>query len=320
MSPVGGKKSISRERLQRLLSRLSRQAASEMPAAAGTDCDWTVPRHFGPEAVILLDGLARRIGLALRKRLEEVAHKDTEVDYDRLCEHYAARLCEQVSISDGPYMANLMNESQNRIGFFMIPFETAVFLVAQTLHDPEAAVGQEGQFSVLEESILADLLTVLEETLAGLLGEHAKLTIQPGQGPIRGEWRIDARQMDDLCEMTYRIRHGEQEYPFSVVLESRLLDGFAAQPVYFKTASPEKTQACILDQVRRAPVLVSAVVCETTLNFGEMVELEPGDILMLGKKIREPMDVLVNGQLCFQAYPAAQNGKLALMITEPEEI
>lgn len=321
MSAASGTKPVSREKLLRIFSRLARgSAASARTPVAATDCDWTAPHHFGPDAIILLDGLARRVGLALAKCLEESAHKDAEVIYDRLCEHYAARLSEQISVSDGPYTANLMNESQHRIGCVVTPFETAVFLVAQTLHDPEAAVGQDGLFSALEESILADLLGVLEETLTRVLNEYAQLKVQPGQAPARGEWQIDARQMDDLCELRYRIRHGGQEYPFSVVLESRLLDPFAGQPAYFKTMAPEKTQVSLLEQVRRASVLVSAVVCETTLDLGAMMELEPGDILLLGKKVHEPMDVLVNGQSCFRAYPAARNGKLALVITEAEEI
>ena len=72
--------------------------------------------------------------------------------------------------------------------------------------------------------------------------------------------------------------------------------------------------------MRRAPVQVKAVVCESNIHFRELVELQPGDILLLGKKIREPMDVLVNGQFCFQAYPARQQNKMALVITEEIEI
>lgn len=315
-----GKNGVSREKLQRMLCRLSKQAVPEEPVSGATEFDWTTPHHFGPEAGHQLEGLSRRVTLAFQKCFEEATQKAAEVMHNRTCEHYANRLSEQLAVPTGPYMATVMNESQRRIGFFLIPFETAVFLVAQTLHDPEAAVGQDGQFSALEESILADILTLFTDALAAVLGEYAQVALRSGQPPLRGEWRIDARDLDDLCELSYLMKWKDQFYPFSFVLESGLLDSFAGQPVYFKTLPPEKTRACLLEQVRRAPVLVKAVICAASLHFRELVELEPGDVLLLGKKIREPMDVLVNGQFCFQAYPACQDGKAALVITEQQEI
>lgn len=311
---------MSRDKLQRIFSRLSSRVEADGQAPEATDVNWTVPHHFGPEAQAQLESLSRRIALALQRCLEEITHQDGEVIHNRLREHYACRLSEQLAVPTGPYMATVQNESQKRIGFFQVPFETAAFLVAQTLHDPEAAVGQDGQFSILEESILADILTTFEESLASLLLDYAQITVRPGPAPQRGEWRMEARELEDLCEMNYLIKWDDQYYPISFVLESAMLDSFADQPPYFKTMTPEKTKACILEQVRRAPVVVRAVLCSASIQFRQLVELAPGDILLLGKKIQEPMDVLANGQFCFQAYPASQNGKAALVITQPQEI
>ena len=41
-------------------------------------------------------------------------------------------------------------------------------------------------------------------------------------------------------------------------------------------------------------------------------------MLLFGQKIRRPLQVLLNGRPCFYAYPAQQQGKLALVIAEPE--
>ena len=319
MIPTDGN-NLSRKKLHRLLKRVGDQPALETDTIDAVDCDWTVPHHFGPEARLLLEGLSRRIAGSFQRTFEEGTHKSAEVTHHEINEYYACRLNDQLSRPDGPYMANVLNETQVRIGFFQVPFETAVFLVAQTLHDPEAAVGQNGQFSSLEESILADILAMFSESLVGIFSEYVQLTIQPGQSPLRGEWRIDARELEDLCELRYRIQCGEQEFSISFVIESCLLDMYAGQPVYFKKMPAEKTKNSILEHVRRAPVLVKAVVCSATIHFRELVELAPGDVLLLGKKIKDPLDVLINGQFCFQAYPACQQGKAALVITEQQEL
>jgi flagellar motor switch protein FliM len=184
------------------------------------------------------------------------------------------------------------------------------------LHDPEAAVSQEGEFSALEETILMDVATILFTPLDDVLAEQIKLKVQPSGQPVRGDWVMRTRILEDLCELSFTARFGEKEIVFSLILESVLLDSYVGIKTPTVTSSA-LSSVRILERLRGAPVSVCAHISTEMIGLGDLAQLEPGDVLVLNKKVNTPLQVLLNGRGCFQAYPAEQKGKLSLVITEP---
>lgn len=308
---------LPREKLMRLVER-ARQTAVPEPEPSAEEFDWTCPHRFGSEARVLLEGLGKRMILSIQKGLSEQTNSSVEGALKGVREHFAYRLAQTVGVGkEGPYVVGLRDESKQCVGCLLFTFENARFLVAQMLNDPEAAVGQNGEFSALEESILMDTSTVLAGFLSEVLQEQIRLKVQPSGQLVRGDWLMRSRILEDLFEWTLEIQYGSCAVEFSLVLESTLLDAFAGVPT-LAALNPSQCSARILERLRQVPVSVCATLETHLIGLGDLAGLERGDVLMLGQKIRRPWRVLLNGQPCFFAYPAQQNGKIVLVISEAE--
>ncbi len=316
MSAASAAPSMSRDMIQRLMARAQETAPAPADPPKTEAFDWTRPHRFHSEARSILEGLGRRIALAMQKTLNDQFSQTIEAGLKETREHCAYLLMQETARgADGPFVVGLRNESKQVVGCLLISFESACFLVAQMLNDPEAAVGSEGRFSALEESILMDVALMLSGPLEDVLQEQLKLTIQPADQLVRGDWVMAARILEDLCEFSFGLRFGEKEAVFSLLLESEVLD------LYAGIKSPTGTSASlssvrILERLRRAPISVHATLTTDLIRLEDLARLEPGDVLVLGKKISTPLQVLLNGRRCFHAFPAEQKGKIALVITD----
>jgi flagellar motor switch/type III secretory pathway protein FliN len=308
---------FTREKLQRLVER-ARQTAEPQPEVQAEEFDWTRPHRFGAEARAQLEGLGGRMALSLKKGITEQFNGSVEGTLKGIQEHFAYRLAQQVSVgAEGPYVVGLRDENKQCIGCLLFTFENARLLVAQMLNDPEAAVGQNGEFSALEESILMDTSTALTAFLSDVLEEQLQLKIQPSGHLVRGDWVMRARILEDLCEWTLEIQYDSQPVEFSFVLESALLDAYAGISIP-PAMNPSQCSARILERLRQVPISVCATLDTALIGLGDLAGLEKGDVLVLDQKIRRPWRILLNGRPCFFAYPAQQKGKIVLVISEPE--
>ncbi len=54
----------------------------------------------------------------------------------------------------------------------------------------------------------------------------------------------------------------------------------------------------------------------TVLTSGEIVEMEPGDVINLGHRVSDPLDVIVNGVHLYRGRPTKVGSRLAVLIVE----
>ncbi|MCK5472469.1 MAG: FliM/FliN family flagellar motor switch protein, partial [Planctomycetes bacterium] len=73
----------------------------------------------------------------------------------------------------------------------------------------------------------------------------------------------------------------------------------------------------ILAHLNNATVSATAQLAKMSLRFEEVMELGAGDVLVLDKKIDEPIDLIIEDKMFFKAKPAQAAGKYAVVITEP---
>ena len=64
------------------------------------------------------------------------------------------------------------------------------------------------------------------------------------------------------------------------------------------------------------PVSITAQLASTVLTLEEALNLEAGDILLLDKKVNEPIELITSGRTALLGRPAKSAGKYAVVITE----
>jgi flagellar motor switch/type III secretory pathway protein FliN len=66
--------------------------------------------------------------------------------------------------------------------------------------------------------------------------------------------------------------------------------------------------------MQQMPVSITATLASTMLTFEEIINLRPNDILLLGKRIDEPMDLIVDNRIVSHGWPAKSEGRYAVVI------
>ncbi len=78
---------------------------------------------------------------------------------------------------------------------------------------------------------------------------------------------------------------------------------------------PETAETLQIDAiVRELPVEVAVVLGTIELSFSELSSLKPGDLLILGQRITDPLLGLVDGLQKFKAWPGRAGSRLAIQV------
>lgn len=83
-------------------------------------------------------------------------------------------------------------------------------------------------------------------------------------------------------------------------------------------STPEATvrRKADISVFRRIPVQLTLEVDSVEIMLGELLDLNPGEVLPLDKKLGEPLDVKVNGQLLARAEVVVVEGRYGLRLID----
>jgi flagellar motor switch/type III secretory pathway protein FliN len=313
-------KDISRQRLMQLLRRRKPEASSQTNSSAEMPLfDWTCPHHFGPQGWQMMKSLGKKIAACIESSLSQICLEAPKVTMKKVVQDFATVLKEKTLQQEKPqYFLPFSGQSKRPEGFLAIPSEAVGVLIAQLLRDPETAIGQNGIFSTLEESILQDAVVVMMEAILAAFGECGLTTLKEGEQVIRGDWPLEAGRLEDICGFTFTIVFSKQTIEVTMLALGEILDAaLGTAPRVQKAFTAAELSRRIARQLHEAPVEITARLCESSISMEDLMVLEPGDVLVLGKKTTEPIETLLKGCSCFYAWPVASEGKLSLMVSQP---
>ncbi len=69
-------------------------------------------------------------------------------------------------------------------------------------------------------------------------------------------------------------------------------------------------------KLRDVPVRISAVLGYKKMTVAELIELKRGNVILLDKRVGEPIDLYVNDRLVARGELIVVDGKLGISITE----
>lgn len=76
----------------------------------------------------------------------------------------------------------------------------------------------------------------------------------------------------------------------------------------------EEEKGILKKQLIKSDLLVKAVIGGTDISVKELLNIRKGDVLVLNRKIEEPIDVYVDNQLKFKGAPGKNKNKIAVKI------
>lgn len=307
---------LSREKIQQLLAALGSGPMEDTTQIQTTEYDWQQPHYFDRHQLNKLDDFTKKIEKTITRKFNTLCHGDFDVTVASTTQHFAAELLDQALDSEqNDYYLAFGTGQTHSCGLVGIPTQTAFIWATQLLGDTEPEGDSRTDLSQLEESLLFDIASAIVEALSDA---NSNCDFKPAKSIVRRLLPIELKGTKELCKITFHVKKNDSgnTEAYLLILSSDL------EPVVGKTAqatgklSAEGISKAILDRMQQMPVSVTAQLASTVLTLEEIVSLQVDDILLLDKRIDEPVELIVGGRTAFRGRPAKSDGNYAVLITE----
>lgn len=322
---------LGRRKVAQLLTAIGSTPVPE-PMPPGTPYDWRDPHSFNADQRDRLAQALEQVAARMRDVFTHARSGQIEVSLKGFTQHFAGDLCRRWEM-DGDFCLAFAPGQGPSCGLVAIAPQTASAWVTWLLGDSEASRDPGRALSPLEESLLSDLLTAVLDAFLALWRaprnpgapnavDRAGETLKPTGSMRQGQPELQFELTEEVAQIVFEIKAPDQGQPSEVtfLLPCSRLAVLAGKMTASEApkASPAELSRALMEHVQNVPVTVTAVLASTTLTFQEVLELGPGDILLLDKPVDGPAQLILDGRPIFGGRPAQSEGKHAVVIVESE--
>jgi flagellar motor switch protein FliM len=314
MSKMSAEK-LSKKKIQQLLASAASEPCEDATQNGAEEYNWHQPHCFTRSQINKLDDFTRTIAKGITRKFASLCHGDFSVTIASTGQHFASELVEEAleSKKDDYYLA--FGRDQSHIcGFVNIPIKTAFIWATQLLGDTASEEVSRTDLSQLEESLLSDIASAI---VIAVSESHAEHDFQPVKTIVKGKIPLELQATEEFYRITFEVkRSGANGTEAHILIPCRELESIAGKAEQAIKVSAEDVSKAVLERLNQMSVSVAARLASVSVSFEEVMNLEPGDILIIDKKIDEPIELLVEGRPLFYGRPAKSADKYAIMITE----
>jgi flagellar motor switch protein FliM len=306
---------LTDEKIQQLLACVGIQQSQSTEQIEAADYDWTQPHYFSREQLEKLEAFAQIISSAVADTFNRFLRSSFEVQPGQIGQQYAQKFINQLFENEQKdYYLILKGEKDVSCGLIIVPNDTAASWLRLLLGESEAKADADQKISQLERFLLCDVISHLAEAI---IGSNKKLNLTATKTLLSENFSLDINGCEELCKITFDIKQKDVEQGCQIHL---LLPCSKFVPVVGatrnkKALTPEQAKNAILEHAKQLPVSVTARFARTELKFEQILTLQKGDILMLDKKVTEPLELIVEGKTRYLAQLVKSGGRLAAKIT-----
>jgi flagellar motor switch protein FliM len=312
----GATNSMSRDKIQQLLKFVGSEPAEDTTQVEATDYNWRQSHYFNNEQLVKLGFLMKSAAEAIAQKFAGFYRSGYDVTVASTTQHYADEFPDNPSDSEQKdYYFAFGEENQQMCGLLGIPEQAAHKWARQLLGDSESEKEPGGDMSQLEESLLLDLVSTVLEAFSGSI----ELLNLRAAGSIAGEqWPLEIESTEELCKIIFDVKKADSENGSEIyfLILCRKLDSVAGKAEEnFAGFSADEVSKTILGHLHEMPVLITGQLATTVLTFEEIMDLRVDDILVLDKRVDQPVELIVDGRTLYYGCPVKSAGKYAVTIT-----
>lgn len=316
---------LTLDRLKQLFSTVSndpdfqQEQPQDFPDAV--EYNWQQPHCFKPEHLEALDAFAEKIANQVEKTFLTLCSGEFTVTVGSVEHNFAKTLANTVNKEQQKHYFLIFSDDQDKqIGHLSLSLDAAIILIGHMLRDSETETGEERKLTRLEESILMDFNAALIDALNNAFIANTAGPIRRESYFLQGQWPLNFEQIENMTSITINIENpdGSVEITFTMLSET-LEPVLGIKQTTGPALTPQKSSNIIMQRMHEAPVMVTAQLSAASICLNDVMNLETGDILILGKKTDEPIELLINDSPCFNAFLAKSKNRYAVVITPREE-
>ena len=319
-NPFDNKK-LTKEKLLQLIISAKKLVHQDSAAVNTTEFNWERPHHFRPDNLQHLEFFCqKRLTHFIEKTFASLCHGETKITNISIDQNFACKLSEVATIEYENYYFLSYSINNKVCGFISISPDTAVALVGHMLRDSETSPEDGKDLSLLEESILYDIVSAITDSLAEAFIENGGLSIEIDSNFVKGKWPLKVSGLEDLTSIRFTAEHSNGAVDISFTMISNILDPLVgAKNPNTEDLSAQSISNMIMQRMHNIPISVTSQICSASISLNDLMNLNKGDVLLLNKKISEPFDILLNDHSSLKGYLASSHGKYAMAIAAPEK-
>jgi len=312
---------ISSEKIQKLLAAVGVESEEDTKQnIEAFDYNWNQPHYFSRKQSKTLQVFAEKAATVMTEKLTDFCRADFNVTITSTSEHFANEFLDPSSDSrQSDYFLAFGADRDNSCGLVGIPLETAVVLVAQLLGEGKSEEDSEKNMSELEESLLLDVVSCFVEAIRDSCTDLGLLTASK---VVTDEFPLDLEGQEELFKIAFEIKKAESKNAskaYFLMLSDRLGSVVGEKTQTLEAFSQEEVSEAILEHLQQMQVSIMVQLGSVLLPFEHVLNLEVDDILMLSKKVDEPVKLVMEGLELFRGMLAKSAGQYALVITDGSE-
>jgi len=302
---------------QTILEQLTAAAGTKKPAAPAADAadfDWRKARFFNAAGQQQLHRFSGELCLQIAAAFQRLFHCDFEVTVASFEQYFAGSL--PVVESDKTGCIAELCRAQQKIAMLTIPMASALSWTTRLLGDQSSADTQDRQLSHLETMLLVDVANSIIEPLQAC---SALKDINWPAAFTRGKAALELPDDREVCTIIFDIKPAQQDQPAcqtSLIVPCDTLAQIAGIPVTGRESAKKDCTKLVMTHINRQTIEEKSRFSTTLMSLKDLWSLSAGDILVLDKKVNEPMDLLIGKQEVFRGTLAGIGSNKAVVITE----
>ena len=311
------KNNLTHSKIQQLLAAVGSAPTEDNSQIEAQEHNWSVPHFFSDTQLEKLSDFTEQLAGTIAEKFSDFCRTQFEVTTDSTAQCFADEyLNKPTDDKDINFYLPFGTNQENQFGLLAFPEETAVLWVKQLLGDNESEENTDRKLSQLERSLLLDLASTLIKALSGL---YKNCDLQPARNIESGQCPLEMHGTEELCRISLNIKKSGTENNTTAYF---LIPCGKLEPALGKTTktksepTPEDISKMIFEHLEKTSVNVTVQLASVELNFEEMMDLQVNDIVLLDKKIDEPIELIVEGRTVCYGWPAQSAGMYAVTISE----
>lgn len=304
---------LSRSKIRQLLSAVGSICSSQTENQPEVSAyDWRQPR-ISTAQLAKLKAFAGTVAAECTKEFIRYCRCSMSVSsadvrpclLDALKVHHSDNKSADYWIGFGPDAAQIF-------GWICIPMQSAFMWTSRILGDKGHIEELERSLSGLEQSLLLDIAGGLVQAFSRAFGKNlvSHASFAPGPAAVM-------KESDELYKIILDVQqpdNPDDKSSFYFVIGCDKLRPATGSPDDTKTAA--SAAAMMREHIYNLPVTITVRLAQTSLCLKDVMDLQVNDVVLLGKRIEEPAEVVLRNQILFYGLPAQTGQHRAVVIAE----
>jgi|GEM_PF-3891274 len=297
-----------------VIGRLLAAAGRRGPVEDGVEAveyEWTSPHRFTPPQREHLAGFATDAARRMDRCLGGLLRGQWGLRAEPMREFYGPALRERLQ-GEGAYCVAITRGGQT-VGLLALPAAAAMSVMQRLLGGGDEV--EEGrELSALEQALFVDTMAELGRAISEALEAAGGPHLSRGEELHIGTFPLPGDVGTQFGGLVFASEQDDSKC-LSVYLLSDLLAEScpASEEQGGSGQSPEEE---MLQHISMATVTATVEVGSATLSVRDIMDIEPGDVILLQREADGPVDLAYQGRLLLKGYPGRSEDHYALQVEQ----